>query len=139
MKTFKQHIKEEGEGIGTHDQNAIEDGSIGVHNVHDPDVLKRVNAFVGSISMKEYLNPQQAVDELKNKLMRIGLNFDLTLEGDSGTTTVDVSRFKTFGQADDGNHIDNDGISDVKEGGLKLNIKHGKASDGTSRVYAKLI
>ena len=63
MKTFKQHIKEEGEGIGTHDQNAIEDGSIGVHNVHDPDVLKRVNAFVGSISMKEYLNPQQAVDE----------------------------------------------------------------------------
>ena len=40
MKTFKQHIKEEGEGIGTHDQNAIEDGSIGVHNVHDPDVLK---------------------------------------------------------------------------------------------------
>ena len=139
MKTFKQHIKEEGEGIGTHDQNAIEDGSIGVHNVHDPDVLKRVNAFVGSISMKEYLNPQQAVDELKNKLMRIGLNFDLTLEGDSGTTTVDVSRFKTFGKADDGQDIDNDGISDVKEGGLKLNIKHGKASDGTSRVYAKLI
>ena len=89
--------------------------------------------------MKEYLNPQQAVDELKNKLMRIGLNFDLTLEGDSGTTTVDVSRFKTFGKADDGQDIDNDGISDVKEGGLKLNIKHGKASDGTSRVYAKLI
>ena len=120
MKTFKQHIKEEGEGIGTHDQNAIEDGSIGVHNVHDPDVLKRLNAFVGSISMKEYLNPQQAVDELKNKLMRIGLNFDLTLEGDSGTTTVDVSRFKTFGKADDGQDIDNVCISDVKEGGLKL-------------------
>ena len=50
-----------------------------------------------------------------------------------------MERFKTFGQADDGNHIDNDEISDVKEGGLKLNIKHGKASDGTSRVYAKLI
>ena len=30
MKTFKQHIKEEGEGIGTHDQNAIEDGSMQV-------------------------------------------------------------------------------------------------------------
>ena len=139
MKTFKQHIREEGEGIGTHDQNAIEDGSIGVHNVHDPDVLKRVNAFVGSISMKEYINPQQAVDELKNKLMRIGLNFDLTLEGDSGTTTVDVSRFKTVGQADDGQYIDNDGISDVKEGGLKLEVEHGKTSSGTSKVYAKLI
>ena len=139
MKTFKQHIKEEGEGIGTHDQNAIEDGSIGVHNVHDPDVLKRVNAFVGSIAMKEYLNPQQAVDELKNKLMRIGLNFEATIEGDKGTTTVDVSRFKTFGKADDGQDIDNDGISDVKEGGLKLEVEHGKTSSGTSKVYAKLI
>jgi len=139
MKTFKQHIREEGEGIGTHDQNSVEDGSMGAHNVHDPDVLKRVNAFVGSISMKEYLNPQQAVDELKNKLMRIGLNFEATIEGDKGTTTVDVSRFKTFGKSDDGQDIDNDGISDVKEGGLKLEIKHELLQNGTSKVYAKLI
>ena len=140
MKTFKQHIREEGEGIGTHDQNSVEDGSMGVHNVHNPDVLKRVNAFVGSVAMKEYLNPQQAVDELKNKLMRIGLNFGpVGFDEDEGDQTVSVQRFKTFGKADDGQDIDNDGISDVKEGGLKLNIKHGKASDGTSRVYAKLI
>ena len=65
--------------------------------------------------MKEYLNPQQAVDELKNKLMRIGLNFEANIEGDKGTTTVDVSRFKTFEKSDDGQDIDNDGISDVKE------------------------
>jgi len=140
MKTFKQHIiSEEGEGIGTHDQNSVEDGSMGVHNVHDPDVLKRVNAFVGSIAMKEYLNPKQAVDELKNKLMRIGLNFEANIEGDKGTTTVDVSRFKTFGKSDDGQDIDNDGISDVKEGGLKLEIKHELLQNGTSKVYAKLI
>lgn len=140
MKTFKQHIiREEGEGIGTHDQNSVEDGSMGVHNVHDPDVLKRVNAFVGSIAMKEYLNPKQAVDELKNKLMRIGLNFEANIEGDKGTTTVDVSRFKTFGKSDDGQDIDNDGISDVKEGGLKLEIKHELLQNGTSKVYAKLI
>ena len=50
MKTFKQHIREEGEGIGTTLAKSVEDGSIGVHNVHGPDVLKRVNAFVGSIS-----------------------------------------------------------------------------------------
>ena len=96
MKTFKQHIREEGEGIGTHDQNSVEDGSMGVHNVHNPDVLKRVNAFVGSVAMKEYLNPQQAVDELKNKLMRIGVKFEATIEADKGTTRGDVSRFKTF-------------------------------------------
>ena len=49
------------------------------------------------------------------------------------------SEFKTFGKADDGQDIDNDGISDVKEGGLKLEVEHGKTSSGTSKVYAKLI
>ena len=141
MKTFKQHIKEEGEGIGTTLQpKAVEDGSIGVHNVHDPDVLKRVNAFVQSISMKEYIDPHHAINELRSKLMRIGLNFGpVVFNEDESNQTVSLKRFKTFGQADDGNHIDNDGISDVKEGGLKLEVEHGKTSSGTSKVYAKLI
>ena len=39
------------------------------HNVHDPDVLKRVNAFTFYF-YERIFNPQ-AVDELKNKLMRI--------------------------------------------------------------------
>tara|TARA_Y100001937_G_scaffold125295_1_gene191811 strand:+ start:4014 stop:4436 length:423 start_codon:yes stop_codon:yes gene_type:complete len=140
MKTFKQHIKEEGEGIGTHDQNSVEDGSIGVHNVHDPDVLERVNIFVKSISMKEYLSPEHAIYELRNKLMRVGLNFDsVDLKGDNGKQTVQVSRFKTFGKSDDGQDIEHDGISDVKEGGLKLEIEHTRISSGTSKVYCKLI
>ncbi len=42
-------------------QNSVEDGSIGAHNIQDPDVLKRVNAFVGSIAEQEYLKPQIAV------------------------------------------------------------------------------
>ena len=56
MKTFKQHIKEHKQGkygagmVGVETSDAVEDGSIGVHNIHDPDVLKRVNAFVGSIA-----------------------------------------------------------------------------------------
>ena len=55
MKTFKQHVKEgpytmgDGQGVGVAVQNSIEDGSIGAHNIHDPEVLKQVNAFVGSI------------------------------------------------------------------------------------------
>ena len=43
MKTFKQHIKESGSdktaaSVGTTTSNAVEDGSIGVHNIHDEDV-----------------------------------------------------------------------------------------------------
>ena len=140
MKTFKQHIREEGEGIGTHDQNSIEDGSVGVHNVHDPDVLKRVNAFVGSIADKEYLNPQQAVDELKEKLGRIGLGFDAKIEGDKGSQTVEVKQFGgRFGKDIDGADINDDGISHRKEGGLKMEINHEKMSNNTSKVFAKLV
>ena len=65
MKTLKQHITEGykqgkyGAGnVGTPEVNSVEDGSIGVHNIHDPKVLERVNAFVGSIAGQEYLNPK---------------------------------------------------------------------------------
>ena len=52
MKTFKQHVKEGMSplGVGVSTSNAVEDGSIGAHNIQEPEVLKRVNAFVGSIA-----------------------------------------------------------------------------------------
>ena len=53
--------------------NSVEDGSIGVHNIHDPKVLERVNAFVGSIANQEYLNPKAAVEQLASKLRTLGL------------------------------------------------------------------
>ena len=65
MKTFKQHVKEGhkqekyGAGqVGTTTSNSPEDSALGAHNVQDPDVLKRVNAFVGSISEREFIKPQ---------------------------------------------------------------------------------
>ena len=73
MKTFKQHVKEahggymgDAQGVGVAVQNSIEDGSLGAHNIHDPEVLKQV--INDSIGDKEYLNPQKAVNELKEKL-----------------------------------------------------------------------
>ena len=142
MKTFKQHIREEGEGIGTTLQpKAVEDGSIGVHNVHDPDVLKRVNAFVGSVAEQEYIKPQFAVDKLKEKLERIGLNVsDAALEGDNGKVTAEVKQFGgRFGKDTDGSDINDDGISHKKEGGLKMEISYETLKNGTSKVYAKLV
>jgi len=148
MRTFKQHIKEghagysgDAYGVGTQGmEDSIEDSALGAHNVQDPDVLKRVNAFVSSIADKEYLKPQQAVDELKEKLGRIGLSFEATLEGDKGTITTEVKQFGgRFGKDTDGSDINDDGISHKKEGGLKIEIKHETLQNGTSKVYAKLV
>ena len=98
MKTFKQHIKEGSDktaaAVGSQTTNSVEDGSIGVHNIHDPDVLKRVNAFVGSIAECEYIKPQFAVDKLREKLQRIGLTCGACdIEGDKGNVTVELKQF----------------------------------------------
>ena len=97
MKTFKQHVNEHsynGGQVGADSSNSIEDGSIGAHNIQDAAVLQKVNAFVGSIAEREYLQPQFAIDELKEKLTRIGLTCgDCVLEGPSGKTTVELKQF----------------------------------------------
>ena len=107
----------------------------------DPDVLKRVNAFVGSIAEREYIKPQFAIDELKEKLTRIGLTCgDCVLEGDSGKTTVELKQFGgRFGKDTDGSDINDDGISHKKEGGLKMEVSYETLKNGTSKVYAKLV
>ena len=147
MKTLKQHIKEHmqakyGAGnVGTATSNAVEDSAINPANVQDPEVLKRVNAFVGSIAEREYIKPQFAIDELKEKLTRIGLTCgDCVLEGDSGKTTVELKQFGgRFGKDTDGSDINDDGISHKKEGGLKMEISYETLKNGTSKVYAKLV
>ena len=148
MKTFKQHIKEAASGdatigVGSADthQNPVEDGAIGVHNIHDADVLKKVNAFVGSIAEREYMHPQAAVDQLREKLQRIGLTVSpVVMEGDSGTINAEVTQFGgRFGKDVDGADINDDGISHRKEGGLKLQVKYETLQNGSSKVYAKLV
>ena len=146
MKTFKQHIKEEqskyGKGnVGTPEVNSVEDGNIGVHNIHDPKVLERVNAFVASIAEQEYLNPKAAIEQLKGKLKTIGLDVsDVDMPAGNGTVTAEVSQFGgRFGKDIDGSDINDDGISHKKEGGLKLQLKYETLQNGASKVYAKLV
>ena len=145
MKTFKQHIKEGSDktaaAVGSQTTNSVEDGSIGVHNIHDADVLKRVNAFVGSVAECEYLKPQFAVDKLREKLQRIGLDMgDVAIKGDNGKITTEVKQFGgRFGKDTDGSDINDDGISHKKEGGLKMEISYETLKNGTSKVYAKLV
>jgi hypothetical protein len=146
MKTLKQHMKESqskyGKGnVGTPEVNSVEDGNIGVHNIHDPKILERVNAFVGSIAEQEYLNPGAAVEQLANKLKTLGLDVKLpAMEGATGKVVGEVSQFGgRFGKDLDGSDINDDGISHKKEGGLKLEVKFEKLENGSSKVFAKLV
>ena len=144
MKTFKQHVKEGhymGGQVGVSTSNAVEDSALGAHNIDNPDVLKRVNAFVGAISEREFIKPQHAIDELREKLNRIGLNVSaVNMNGDNGKVTAEVKQFGgRFGKDTDGSDINDDGISHRKEGGLKLEVSYETLEKGTSKVYAKLV
>ena len=147
MKTFKQHINEGykqgkyGAGnVGTPEVNSVEDGSIGVHNIHDPKILERVNAFVGSIAEQEYLNPKAAVEQLASKLRTLGLEMKVPEMTGNGSVNLDISQFGgRFGKDIDGSDINDDGISHKKEGGLKLNVKYETLENGSSKVFAKLV
>ena len=150
MKSFKQHIKEDhyegdAQGVGTTDNsNSVEDSRLGAHNIENANVLKQINAFVGSIADREYINPDHAISELREKLGRLGLSFaNLVLEGDKGTVTVDLKQFGgRYGKDTDSKPdevINDDGISHRKEGGLKLEFNFEKLNNNSSKVYAKLI
>ena len=147
MKTLKQHISEGykqgkyGAGnVGTPEVNSVEDGSIGVHNIHDPKILERVNAFVGSIAAQEYLNPKAAVEQLASKLRTLGLEMKVPEMSGNGSVNLEVSQFGgRFGKDIDGSDIKDDGISHKKEGGLKLNVKYETLENGSSKVFAKLV
>ena len=147
MKTFKQHVKEGykqgkyGAGnVGTPEVNSVEDGSIGVHNLHDPKVLERVNGFVGSIANQEYLNPKAALEQLASKLKTLGLEMTIPEMSGNGSVNIEVNQFGgRFGKDIDGSDIKDDGISHKKEGGLKLNVKYETLENGSSKVFAKLV
>ena len=147
MKTLKQHIAEGykqgkyGAGnVGTPEGNSVEDGSIGVHNIQDPKVLERVNAFVGSIANQEYLNPKAAMEQLASKLKTLGLDMTIPEMSGNGSTNLEVTQFGgRFGKDIDGSDINDDGISHKKEGGLKLNVKYETLENGSSKVIAKLV
>ena len=147
MKTLKQHIAEGykqgkyGAGnVGTPEVNSVEDGSIGVHNIHAPKVLERVNAFVGSIANQEYLNPKAAMEQLASKLKTLGLDMNIPEMSGNGSVNLEVTQFGgRFGKDIDGSDIKDDGISHKKEGGLKLNVKYETLENGSSKVFAKLV
>jgi hypothetical protein len=148
MKTFKQHIKEykgymgDAQGVGTTGyQEPIEDGSIGVHNIHEPAILQRVNAFVGSIADREYLKPEAALAQLEARLGSIGVQLkdSITIDNKNGNfESALVFNGGRFGKDTDGSDINDDGISHKLGKELKLKGKYETLQNGAVKVYAEL-
>ena len=136
MKSFQQFLTE-GPHVGV-STTVNQTGGSDTYDVQDPSVLKRVNAFVGSIGDREYLIPENAVHQLKNFLERIGLSFDMpTLPEGNGSVTVDLLRYGgVFGKSTDTplDEFDSDAGIDKS---LKIDVE--AIRNNSWKVYAKIV
>ena len=144
MKSFKQFNEAYTDRFA---QQGTEDETHAYFNVEDPVAMQKLNAYVGSIADKEYLQPDAAMHQLAMKLGTIGLSYTIPkIEGNNGKSVVEVSQFGgRYGKTSDnttsgdGDIENGDGISHRKEGGLKLEFNWEKQSNNTYKVFANLV
>tara|TARA_Y100000741_G_scaffold354671_1_gene329221 strand:+ start:723 stop:1157 length:435 start_codon:yes stop_codon:yes gene_type:complete len=143
MKQFKSFIKEGDAGIGTSQQNLAVDQNTNMSVLSDPSVLKKLNAWVGSIA-GNYILPEEAISKLRSSLSKIGLSFDAVpvMEGESGSVEMPLSLFGgRFGKSVTTPYDEfeeDDGISHQVEGGLKLVIGYDMQEDNSCRLTASI-
>ena len=131
LKSFKEFIE-----IPRTNNIIDDDGHL--KDLSDDSVIEKLNAFVGSIGMKEYLVPEKAVDELRQKLMRIGLHFeDVQFTGNEGEVSLPlVMNGGAFGKSVD---TPIDEFDDEKESGRSINFVFEKLPSGTHKVMAQIV
>ena len=138
MRTFKQKLNE----INTSHQDLAIDKNINPGVFSNPDVLKKINAWVGQIA-GSYVLPEQAVHQLRSSLLKIGLTFgEAIMEGKSGSIELPLTLYGgRFGKDTDTPYdefVNDDGISHQKEGGLSLVLNYEMNEDNSYRLTASI-
>ena len=130
MKTFKEFNE-----IKVTNNIIDDDGHL--KDLSDDSVIEKLNAFVGSIGMKEYLVPEKAIDELRQKLMRVGIHFgDVQFTGESGESSIPlVKHGGVYGKDLD---TPADEVVNEQESGRVLNFVYEKLPTGTHKVFAQI-
>ena len=141
MKNLKTHINEAGV-TGSWNQTPTSQDGNDTFDISNPAVLQRVNAFVGSIGDREYLIPENAINQLRNFLMRIGLQFPVVETPLASSISLPLSQWGgRFGKDLDtpfDEFVNDDGITDRLPGGLSLEIKTEAVANGSWKVYAEI-
>lgn len=143
MKTFKQHIKEGGQmGVGTTSHSAsVEDSVMNPSDLSKPEILTRLNAFVGAIADREYVQPEAALSQLQQSMATIGIQLkdSITIDGKKGTFESGLrANGGRFGKDTDGSDINDDGLTHKVGKELKLKGRYETLENGAVKVYAEL-
>ena len=150
MKSFKSFVKEDS-GFPTAGPVEAPNNLGGSQetipsDLANPLVRKRLSAIVGQIGGMEFIMPEHAINRLRGSLNKIGLSFPEApmMEGESGAFDLPLSLFGgRFGKDENTPYdefLDDDGISNIVEGGLTLKIEYEMMPKNQScKVYAKIV
>ena len=114
------------------------DGDEMLGNISNDSVVEKLNAYIGAIADREYLNPEKAIGEMRQKLMRVGIHFgDVQFTEESGEISVPLVQYGgAFGKSGD---TPIDEFDDEQESGRSINFVYERTSGGTHRVLAKIM
>ena len=141
MKRFNQYVSE-GAKTTEGQVSADSDFSYGMGNLANPEVIERINAFLGVMGSMEHLVAEHAISKLRERLSRLHISFgDVDLSEDGGKMSLPLSQYARSGKEENGDDIsaDDDSISHKIEGGLSLQIEHEKTKAGTHFIRAKIV
>jgi hypothetical protein len=131
----EQTIQEDG-----YSQTDTLDGSdLSHNNVLDPETLQAINAHIGSIAEREYMNPKGAMIQLQGKLSLIGISFDIPqFSGESGVEEVAIRQFggitgksvtTPIDELDNENPVEN----------MKLRVEYETLKTNKVKIYVKIV
>jgi|TARA_B110000902_G_C14030414_1_gene483835 hypothetical protein len=148
MQSFRTFFKEASGfatgPVGENPNNLAGSIEINPAALGNPNVVKRLNAVIGAIANMEYLMPEHALDRMKGSLNKIGISFGTYPEmiGESGSfefpLTLFGGRFGKDGDTPADEFLNDDGISNMVEGGLTLKIQYEMIKNNSCRVFAKV-
>ena len=130
-------------GINTSHQDLAIDKNTNMGAFSDPTVIKKLNAWVGSIA-GNYVLPEDAIHNLRSSLSKIGLSFDEvpSIVEDSGSFELPLTlfggRFGKLPETPYDEFASDDGISQQVEGGLTLVNGYEMNEDNSCRLSANI-
>ena len=145
-KDFKNTLSEQGEYTPSgmkHTGRDARDSNVPLHDLGNPEALGAVNAFIEQYTTQEYMNPRQAVSQLRARLNTCGLHFDFQANGTvaEGIEEYPLTLFggRSGWDMEKGGVSEDDGITPKLGYGLSMQIEYTVAESGLYRIGAKIV
>lgn len=137
MKSYEQIRQDLQEVMSTRSDIAVDENG-GLFDLNDDAVVEKLNQFVSSIGIREYIIPENAVNILRRKLGLFGISFgDVNMVEDSGEIELPLVQYGgKFGKDLDTPY---DEFINEDETDRAINFVYERTSSGTFAVLARIV